>query len=81
MQLAPSIVYLNTVALQTSPSARGPDALDFKPTRWLQPVSRGVDEAPQLITPQRGAFLPWFAGLRVCPGQKMSQVELVAVVT
>ncbi|TKW57214.1 putative cytochrome P450 CYP13A1 [Colletotrichum tanaceti] len=76
---APSVIYLNTVALQTSPSTWGPDALDFKPTRWLQPVFK-VDEAPQLKTPPRGAFLPWSAGPRVCPGQKMSQVEFVAVV-
>ncbi|WXC56491.1 hypothetical protein SNK03_002425 [Fusarium graminearum] len=26
-----------------------------------------------------GAFLPWAAGPRVCPGKKFSQVEFVAV--
>ncbi|KZL75677.1 hypothetical protein CI238_04877 [Colletotrichum incanum] len=76
----PAVVYINTVALHTSPSTWGPDARDFKPTRWFQPVSAGVDEAPQLMTPPRGTFLPWSGGPRVCPGQKMSQVEFVTVI-
>lgn len=32
-----------------------------------------------LITPQRGTFVPWADGHRKCPGQKFSQVEFVAV--
>ncbi|GKT51938.1 putative cytosine deaminase [Colletotrichum spaethianum] len=78
---APSIVYINTVALHTSPSTWGPDALDFKPTRWLQPGGAGeADATPQLMTPPRGTFLPWSSGPRMCPGQKMSQVEFVTVI-
>ncbi|GJC87635.1 putative cytochrome P450 CYP13A1 [Colletotrichum liriopes] len=77
---APAVVYINTVALHTSPSTWGPDALDFKPARWLQPASREADAAPQLMTPPRGAFLPWSGGPRMCPGQKMSQVEFVTVI-
>ncbi|GKT77132.1 cytochrome P450 [Colletotrichum tofieldiae] len=77
---APAVVYINTVALHTSPSTWGPDALDFKPARWLQPASGEADAAPQLMTPPRGAFLPWSGGPRMCPGQKMSQVEFVTVI-
>ncbi|KAK2029011.1 cytochrome P450 [Colletotrichum zoysiae] len=39
---APSLVYINTVALHTSPSTWGPDALAFKPSRWLQPANAAV---------------------------------------
>ncbi|GKT86482.1 cytochrome P450 [Colletotrichum tofieldiae] len=78
--MAPAVVYINTVALHTSPSTWGPDALDFKPARWLQPASGEADAAPQLMTPPRGAFLPWSGGPRMCPGQKMSQVEFVTVI-
>lgn len=87
---APCAIYINTVALHTSPSTWGPDALTFNPARWLQPSVSGDNdndsEAPQqqqqqhLMTPPRGAFLPWSGGPRVCPGQKMSQVEFVTVI-
>lgn len=33
-----------------------------------------------LITPAKGTFLPWSSGPRMCPGQKMSQVEFVSVI-
>ena len=48
----------------------GPDASTFRPSRWL-------DETGQLITPERGTYIPWSGGPRVCPGLKMSQVEFV----
>ncbi|KAI6353342.1 hypothetical protein MCOR25_009027 [Pyricularia grisea] len=51
--------------------ATGPDELAFRPSRWL-----GVDG--RVFTPPRGAYLAWGTGGRVCPGQKMSQVEMVA---
>ncbi|KAF2468873.1 uncharacterized protein BDR25DRAFT_326552 [Lindgomyces ingoldianus] len=31
--------------------------------------------------PERGVFLPWIFGSRVCPGKKFSQVEFVAIIT
>ncbi|KAK3373052.1 hypothetical protein B0T24DRAFT_719812 [Lasiosphaeria ovina] len=34
-----------------------------------------------LVTPAPGSFLGWSARPRVCPGQKMSQVEFVGVVS
>jgi cytochrome P450 len=66
------------MALHTSPSTWGPDALAFNPARWLRPVEEGAQ--PELVTPPRGTYLPWSVGPRTCPGQKMSQVEFVAVV-
>ncbi|KAH7406696.1 cytochrome P450 [Phaeosphaeria sp. MPI-PUGE-AT-0046c] len=71
-------VQVNTMALHTSPSYWGSDALEFKPARWLQASESGGKE--MLITPPRGRFIPWSMGPRICPGQKMSQVEFVAVI-
>lgn len=51
--------------------AAGADELAFRPSRWL-----GTDG--RVFTPPRGAYLAWGMGGRVCPGQKMSQVEMVA---
>ena len=70
---APCSVHVNTMALHTSQSSWGPGVLDFDPTRWL----RGEDE---LMYPPKGTYIPWSTGPRVCPGQKMSQVEFVAVI-
>ncbi|KDN63942.1 hypothetical protein CSUB01_06575 [Colletotrichum sublineola] len=41
---APSLVYVNIVALHTALSIWGPDALDFKPSRWLQPAVVPAEE-------------------------------------
>ncbi|KAK6858956.1 hypothetical protein PG995_004809 [Apiospora arundinis] len=76
---APCAVYVNTMALHTSTSAWGADALEFKPTRWLRPSAQ--DGAPaEFVTPPPGAYLPWSSGPRKCPGQKMSQVEFVSII-
>ena len=80
-------VYLNTVGVHIDPDvwrnlnlapneARSEtDELVFRPTRWLNPVS----EAQAIFKPPKGAYVPWSAGPRVCPGQKMAQVEFVAI--
>ncbi|KAL2880096.1 hypothetical protein SGCOL_004480 [Colletotrichum sp. CLE4] len=82
--IPPCTVYINTVALHTSPQTWGADALAFKPTRWLTPQtspSSALSSPPQPhIQPPRGAFLPWSSGPRTCPGQKMAQVEFVTVI-
>lgn len=68
------IVNINTPGLHASRSTWGDDALSFRPSRWLT----GDGE---LVTPPRGTFLPWSSGPRVCPGQKMAQVEFVAIIS
>lgn len=77
--LGPCTVYINSVGLHYDRGSWGPDAHTFRPSRWLIP---GTDTAEQrLITPERGTFVPWSGGPRVCPGQKMSQVEFVTVIS
>jgi cytochrome P450 len=77
----PAKVYVNTPTLHSEPSVWGPNSLEFKPTRWLvSETPKTAEEPEQLVTPARGTFLPWSAGPRACPGQKMSQVEFVAVI-
>lgn len=51
-----------------------PDPLSWNPRRWITP---GPQE--QTITPRRNSYFPWSGGLQICPGQKFSQVEFVAV--
>ncbi|KAF4776671.1 hypothetical protein HER10_EVM0007964 [Colletotrichum scovillei] len=78
----PCTVYINTVALHTSPKTWGADALSFTPTRWLtspQPSPSSSSSQSPHIQPPRGTFLPWSSGPRTCPGQKMAQVEFVTV--
>jgi cytochrome P450 len=70
-------VYINNTALHTNPKHWGPDSLEFKPSRWIAEGSTIGNE--NLIIPAKGTFLPWSGGPRVCPGQKMSQVEFVSV--
>ena len=65
-------------APEAEPSAWAPedgpgDEARFRPTRWLDP------ETNAFFQPPSGAFLPWSMGPRVCPGQKMAQVEFVTI--
>ncbi|KAL8369691.1 hypothetical protein RB595_000161 [Gaeumannomyces hyphopodioides] len=47
----------------------------FRPSRWLNPPG----SAQRLYHPPKGTWAPWSMGARVCPGQKMAQVEFAAV--
>ncbi|KAI6350833.1 hypothetical protein MCOR25_010348 [Pyricularia grisea] len=75
---APFMVQVNVMGLHTNPEVWGPDALEFNPGRWLRqdPDTPG-DHV--LMTPPKGTFIPWSIGPRICPGQKMAQVEFVSV--
>jgi cytochrome P450 len=70
-------VTLNLISLHTDPKSWGPDALTWKPARFIE--SSGDEET--LITPSDGSFQPWASGPRVCPGRKFAQVEFVATIS
>ncbi|KAL9103638.1 MAG: hypothetical protein Q9163_001333 [Psora crenata] len=69
---ADTLIYISTACMHVNPAVWGADALSFRPTRWMS-------EEGSFINPHRASFLPWSVGPRVCPGQKMAQVEFVAV--
>lgn len=71
----PCTVFISNPGLAHSRSIWGDDADMFRPSRWL--TNDGANA--EIITPARGTFLPWSGGPRVCPGQKMAQVEFVTV--
>ena len=74
--------YINSTALHFDPLTWGPDVLTFNPTRWLA-SSSSTNTNNQLLLPpsQKGTFLPWSFGPRICPGMKMAQVEFVGVLS
>lgn len=77
--IIPSGTFLvtNSQALHCSQEIWGPDALQFRPSRWIK--KPGVPGSEELFEPPPGAFVPWADGLRVCPGKKFAQVEFAAV--
>ncbi|KIW01468.1 uncharacterized protein PV09_07225 [Verruconis gallopava] len=64
-------VFVNQAAIHRDSSIWGADSEAFKPSRW-------IDSSGDLITPEKGTFIPWSGGPRICPGIKMAQVEFVA---
>jgi cytochrome P450 len=80
-------VYVNTVGLSLDPDVfrnlnlapgevpNDQDELKFRPTRWLNPEG----SAHTLYQAPKGVYIPWSAGPRVCPGQKMAQVEFTSI--
>lgn len=84
---ANTTVYISSTAFHANPDLRrglnaaadekiaADDEWHFRPSRWINPPG-----APQaLFQPPRGAYISWSAGPRVCPGQKMAQVEFTAI--
>lgn len=86
---ANTTVYVNLVSLHLDPdvwrdlnkpsgkmqaSNSKPDEYAFRPDRWVNPP----DSPSALFQPPKGSYAPWSAGPRVCPGQKMAQVEFTA---
>lgn len=80
-------VYINSIALHGDANLwRGlnakadeklaeDDEWQFRPSRF---VNRPGSSQP-LFQPPKGTYIPWSAGPRVCPGQKMAQVEFTAI--
>lgn len=64
-------IFVSAEIIHNDTTIWGADAAEFNPKRWF-------DGNNNLIKPPKDTFLPWSAGLRVCPGMKMSQVEFVA---
>lgn len=73
---ADTMVIASYAAVHTHPEYWGADALDWRPSRWIQDTGDGEEE---LMTPRRGTFIAWSEGERSCPGKKFSQAEFVAI--
>ena len=69
-------VTINVQALHADPITWGPDALEWRPDRWLKHSTKEQEEFTQV---QPGTYVPWAEGPRVCVGRKFAQVEFVAV--
>ncbi|PWY78185.1 cytochrome P450 monooxygenase [Aspergillus heteromorphus CBS 117.55] len=67
----PMNVYVSSQCIHRDADIWGEDVDEFRPGRWIDPSSGG------LVVPEKGTFVPWSGGPRVCPGMKMSQVEFV----
>lgn len=77
-------VNINVEGLHTDPKTWGPDALVWRPSRWLRPsqtekATNAVTTQESFVEPDAGTFIPWADGPRSCVGRKFSQVEFVAV--
>ena len=77
---AKATILVNVTALNTCPEYWGPDALAWRPDRWIVTKEKSADIAEEeIMQPPKGRFVPWASGPRVCPGKKFAQVEFVAV--
>lgn len=74
-------VILHTDAIHTHPQYWGSDAMEWRPQRWIISSREGRTSltGETVLSPPSGAYAPWSAGARVCPGKKFGQVEFVAI--
>jgi len=72
------IVWVNTWAMHRDTSLWGEDALEFVPERSVHPRAgrsrRWLSRASSL--PPSMAFMPFGAGRRTCPGQRLALVQM-----
>lgn len=68
-------IVINTNAIHTSRRHWGEDALEWRPSRFVQTDEAGRES---LMVPPKGVFQPWGDGNRACPGKKFAHVEHVA---
>ncbi|KAK8058266.1 hypothetical protein PG994_008714 [Apiospora phragmitis] len=66
---ADTMVIASYAAVHTHPEYWGADALDWRPSRWIQDTGASGD-SKELITPRRGTLIAWSEGERSCPGKK-----------
>lgn len=74
------LISLNTCAVQTLPKYWGQDSLVWDPRRWIDSSQPSGTAERIRDPPEKGTFVPWIEGPRICPGKKFSQVEFVAVI-
>jgi cytochrome P450 len=69
-----SAVIISPYGLHRDERSWGPDAGEFRPSRWLQPDGSYDEGAPGQ---PRGAYLPFGAGSRMCIGAGFAVMEAV----
>ncbi|KAE8152066.1 cytochrome P450 monooxygenase [Aspergillus avenaceus] len=71
-------VFINTIAMHTDPEQWGSDPLAWRPDRWIS-QGPGSGSTEQLRSDMTKNLFSWGDGPRICPGQKFSQIEVLAV--
>ncbi|RDX54454.1 cytochrome P450 [Lentinus brumalis] len=70
-------VIANITACNRDPALWGPDADEWRPSRWLEPLPRELEEAH--IPGVYSHLMTFIAGSRACIGFKLAQVEIKTV--
>jgi cytochrome P450 len=80
MLLAVMAIQLNMSAMQTHSDFWGADSLCWNPPCWIvTDVRPGESLTRETLLPDtHGCCMPWAINQNVCPGERYSQVELVA---
>ncbi|RPD79156.1 cytochrome P450 [Lentinus tigrinus ALCF2SS1-7] len=70
-------IVMNINAANRDPTLWGPDADVWRPSRWLEPLPRAVEEAH--VPGVYSHLMTFIGGSRACIGFKFAQVEMKAV--
>jgi cytochrome P450 len=69
-------IVLEINSIHTLPQYWGDDALEWRPSRWIQIDDDGSEK---LLTPEKGTWYGWSDGLKACPGKKFGHLEHLAL--
>ncbi|KAF8157063.1 cytochrome P450 [Crassisporium funariophilum] len=72
-------IFISIMASNRNPELWGPDALEWKPERWLSPLPEALVEAR--VPGVYSHLLTFLGGGRSCIGFKFSQLEMKVVLT
>ncbi|KAJ3407530.1 hypothetical protein HDU80_008448 [Chytriomyces hyalinus] len=76
-----TVVYLISDVIHKKEELWGPDALEFKPERWLQEGGALADSADAESGRAFGTYIPFLVGPRNCIGMKFAVLELKAILS
>lgn len=71
-------IFISPWAINKDPAIWGPDAAEFKPERWIDPVTNKPNQTGGAAS--NYAFLTFLHGPRSCIGQNFARAELRALV-
>lgn len=70
-------IVINVNGVHTDPEIYGPDAMEWRPQRWIRAAEDGKEH---LLVPDKNRFVGWGGdGMRQCPGKKFGHVEHVGL--
>ena len=77
---AGTMIGFDLMSIQNDPEVVGSDAAEFRPERWLPEAVAARKGTPAEVLDHRLLAAPFSAGARMCPGSRVANQEVLALI-